>query len=323
MTTNNMINNIAVVTSGTLVRSGGIQTVTRTLFENVMSIFYLDKEGEEKIKAKVEKCEKILFSGFDSQFVDLANWAKSVGKKIAVFWHFSFASEVDPDVGEAWKSLLPLLCNHKIDLFITCKAGQQQIIEKLFGVMSCLILNNSMDTSYENEPKEGIGIYSGSGNYWVKNIRPNVYASLITDKRIDIIPYDDTIREMVKALGKEERVTGEYRLEHSMFLKRMAGCELVTYVTFAEGAPILPLEALNNGVICITGDNHGYFCEDSILHELLVCTRPDDPIAIYDCITRALKHKDEILFRYRRWKDCYDRKQKDNFRNIIKVLEMM
>lgn len=322
-TNNKMLSNIAVITSGSFAKSGGIQTVTRTLFEGVMPILYLDKEGEENIKNKVKECDSILFSGFDSQTVELTEWAKEKGKKVAVFWHFACASEVDTDLGAAWQSLLSLLCRGKVDLFVTCKYGQSEIIEKLFGVKTFLILNNSLVESYRDEPKNGIGIFSGSSDYWVKNLRPNLYASLMTEKQVDIVPYEDSIRDMVRIMGMENRVTGESRLEHSLFLKRMASCELVTYVTFAEGAPILPLEALNNGVICLTGDNHHYFADDQRLRDFLVCTRPDDPYAIYKAIERALANRDEILARYYSWKLRYDEAQKQNFNLFIEVLKNM
>ena len=48
-------NNIAVITSGSLAKSGGIQTVTRTLFEGVMPILYLDKEGG----VDIDDCEAV------------------------------------------------------------------------------------------------------------------------------------------------------------------------------------------------------------------------------------------------------------------------
>ena len=217
MTNNNMLNNIAVITSGSLAKSGGIQTVTRTLFESVMPILYLDNEGEDNVKTKLKDSNSILFSGFDDQFVNLANWAKEEGKKVAVFWHFACASEVDPDLGAAWRSLLPLLCGGKIDLFVTCKYGQTEIVEKLFGVKTFLILNNSLVDSYKDETKNGIGIFSGSSDYWVKNLRPNLYAALMTEKNVDIVPYEDSIRNMVKTMGMENRVTGESRLEQRVF----------------------------------------------------------------------------------------------------------
>jgi hypothetical protein len=106
-------------------------------------------------------------------------------------------------------------------------------------------------------------------------------------------------------------------------MKRMASRELVTYCTFTEGAPILPLEALNNGVICLTGNNHHYFEGDERLKELLIVHRPDDPETIYNAIENALNHKEEILERYNVWKSKYDDEQKKNFEQLLNCLSSL
>ena len=288
-----------------------------------MPILYLDKENPQNIILKLDNYHNILFSGFDSQFSELANWANKTHKKVIVFWHFSVSMEVDTDLGRAWNSLLPLLYNKQVDLFITCKYGLAEIIEKIFNVKSFFILNNSFSCSYQSEPKNGIGLFSGSGNYWVKNFKPNFYAALLTDKKIDIVPYNDNIHSILKAIGMENRVTGTGMLNHEAFLRRLSSSELVSYVTFSERSPILPLEALNNGVICLTGNNHHYFRTEPRLSELLICNRPDDPLSIYNCITTALDNKEEILELYKKWKNNYNSQQEENFQRLIHILESL
>lgn len=314
------MNNIAVVTSRNLAKSGGIQTVTQTLFKEEYPIFFL----EDTRYSEIQNFEKIIFSGFDASFIETARKLKKEDKKIAIFWHFGLASQVDKDIGDSWKAVLSLQKEHVFDLFITCKYGLAPVIEKIFRIPTFFILNNAIEDKFKLLPKEGIGIYSGSSDYWVKNIRSNLYAALMTGKHVDVLPYEDSIKSVVKDLNMMKMVTGtKERLAHSDFLKRMASRELVTYVTFAEGAPILPLEALNNGVICITGDNHHYFQSDQRLHDLLVCTRPDDPEAIFETIQNALESKNEILFRYTIWKAEYDQEQKKNFAKFRKVIQRL
>lgn len=308
---------IAVITSKNLAKSGGIQSVTQTLFHDIFPIFFY----ENGIDDQIFDFRTIVFSGFDHNFVDLARSLKDHHINIAVFWHFSCASEVDPDVGESWRSVVPLLVDRTVDLFITCKAGFDNVVSNLFGIPTFFILNNAVDTSFRTLPKHGLGIYSGSSDYWVKNLRPNLYATLMTGLPVDILPYDDTIRSVVEMLGKTSYVTGiTDRLDHSAFLKRMSSCELVSYVTFTEGAPILPLEALNNGVICLTGYNHHYFQSDSRLSSLLMVNRPDDPVTISQAILKALDNKKEILERYQIWKAHYDVEQRTNFDMLLQQL---
>ena len=315
-------NNIAIVSSRTLAKSGGIQTVTRTLFEGVFPMYFLGED--EDLEKKLEEHTTIVFSGFDETFVELNRTLRKKGKKIAIFWHFSAASEVDVDLGKAWRALVQMQKEGNFDLFITCKCGLDYTAAKLFKLPTFMIMNNAMENHYRDLSKEGIGIYSGSSDYWVKNLRPNLYAALMTGMHVDLTPYDDTIRSVVNDLGMGTLVTGTSgKLDHDDFLKRMASRELVSYVTFVEGAPILPLEALNNGVVCLTGDNHHYFREDKRLHDLLVVTRPDDPKAIYDAILKGIECKKEILDRYCNWKKGYDKRQQENFEQLFECLNAL
>lgn len=315
----NIENVVAVVTSRKLIKSGGIQTVTQTLFKGVCPIFFL--EEEENIKEVLSGFKTILFSGFDKTFVDLVENMKSDGKKIAVFWHFASASEVDDGLGRAWRSLLPLLAEKKVDLFVTCKKGMDALATKLFKLPTFFIMNNSFDgLEHKSIQKEGVGLYSGSSDYWVKNLRPNLYGALMTGMHVDICPYEESLMETVSVLNMDNMVTGASRLCHEEFLKRMASREIVSYVTFSEGAPILPFECFNMGVVCVTSDNHHYYDDDSILKELVTCRRPDDAEAIYNAIVRAHENKAEILERHDAWKARYDATQRKNFEQFVKTL---
>lgn len=316
----------AIVTSSKLAKSGGIQTITQTLFKDTFPIFFLEKE--ENLENRLKEYDVVLFSGFDKNFIELATELRANMTKVVVFWHFSTACEVDTDIGEAWRALLITLSNQGIDLFITCKPGVDKVISNLFGISTFFIMNNALDSSYASEPKEGIGIYSGSSDYWVKNIRPNLYGALMTGDLVDILPYDDTLKSIVEMVGATNRVTGtKERLAHNEFLKRMSSRQLVTYATFTEGAPILPLEALNNGTICLTGNNHHYFeghpGDDGRLKEFLTVYRPDDPATICNAIQRAMANREYILSEYRKWKAWYDERQKENFNQLIELLNFL
>lgn len=55
----------------------------------------------------------------------------------------------------------------------------------------------------------------------------------------------------------------------------MAQNDVNLYVTFTECSPVVPLESLEMGVPCITGNNHHYF-KDSKLYDYLVVKSEDD-----------------------------------------------
>lgn len=313
------ISDIAVVTSSALVKNAGITTITQSFFGNLFPIFDLASTSFD-IK-ELDNFKTVLFSGFDHTFVSLTRHLKSIGKKIAVFWHFSNACEVDSDIGNSWRALLPFFSDKSINLFLTCKKGLDKTISQLFNVNSFFVMNNSMEANFRNLPKSGLGIFSGSSNYWAKNIYSNLYACLLTNRSIDVLPYDDTLKSIVQTSGKDYLVTGTTeKLEYYSFLERLSRCELISYISFTEGAPLIPLEALNNGVICLSGNNHHYFENDPWLHSFLVISRMDDSLFIYHSIERALQYKREILQHYTAWKEHYDILQCSNFNHMISLL---
>lgn len=313
-----MKNNICVVSHHGLPKSAGIQTVTRTLFENHFPIFYLDKEPN----LSLDNFDLIIMSGFDKEFIPLTEKLHAAGKKIAVFWHYSAAHEVDSEISECWLALLNMVQNGLVDMFINCKKDLHQMVESLFCIPAFFIMNNAMETQYCDIEKNGIGIYSGSSDYWAKNLRPCLYGAALSGKPIDVLPYDESLQKIVEQIGISNRVTGiSEPLKHDDFLKRMSSCEAVCYVTFTEAAPILPLEALNNDVICLVGNNHPYFKEDPVLKDYLTVLEPDNPVEINRKMQIALKHREEILMRYRNWKASYDIRQAENFQIFLRKLD--
>lgn len=315
---------VQVLTSKNLAKSGGIQTVTKTLFENVFPIYYAEDHTQDAILTNFEKGDIALFSGFSQELKVLAKSLKEKGVKIAVFWHFSTSSSVDEDIRIDWEALQDILKTKEVDLFISCKPNLPIVIELLYGVKGFFIMNNSFASQKVTTPKKGIGIYSGSSDYWAKNMQTNVMAALLTGEDVDILPLDATISQLVETCHAQDRVSGiASGLPHDEFMERMASRELVTYCTFVEGAPILPLEALNSGTLCLTGNNHHYWEDDPVLRKHLVVNDVEDPKAIYDAITRAIQNKKIILFKYNLWKKRYDREQDKNFAELLQVLQSL
>ena len=270
--------------------------------------------------ADFSKGDVALFSGFSQELKVLAKSLKEKDVKIVVFWHFSTSSSIDEDIRHDWEALQEMLKTKDVDLFISCKPNLPAIIERLYGVKGFFIMNNSL-ASQEVDHKDGVGIYSGSSDYWAKNMWTNVIAALLTGENTDILPLNQTIMDLVRTCHAEDRVTGVASgLPHDEFIKRMASRIIVLYCTFVEGAPILPLESLNSGTLCLTGNNHHYWHEDPILRDYLVVNDVEDPKAIADAAVKAIDNKEEILQRYKLWKVDYDKRQAKNFDALLQVL---
>ena len=92
------------------------------------------------------------------------------------------------------------------------------------------------------------------------------------------LSYEDMI--MFKNYNLDKFVTGYGRRDahnFALIIDAINYCDrldelerdVVLYVTFSECAPMLPIESLDAGTICIMGHNHHYF-KDSKLHDYLV-----------------------------------------------------
>ena len=166
-------------------------------------------------------------------------------------------------------------------------------------------------------PKLKIGIYS-SGNRWVKNVYNQLSAiSLFKDAEVDCIPITSKISTISRLY--EINLSGEdHGIPKEELYKRMAANDINVYVTFTECAPLIPLESLELGTICITGDNHHYF-EGSELEKYLVVSKEDDIMAIYEKMKYALENREKILDLYKEWKKDYAKKAKESVENFLKI----
>ena len=115
----------------------------------------------------------------------------------------------------------------------------------------------------------------------------------------------------------EIEYTGEEgNLKRDELLRRIANNDINLYVTFTECAPLIPLESLEVGVPCITGDNHHYF-EGTELEKYLVVTKEDNIIEIKNKIVYALENKAKILELYKKWKLDYVKKAKKSIEDFL------
>lgn len=313
-----------IITSRKFYRGGGIPVSTENLFKDEFKILYkkkvndengvdpsVDALSDEEIIAACEDYPEVLFSGYDVLEEKMLRTLKDQGKKIFLFWHFAPAVLTGEKIHiKNWISLTELAKEKYIDLLLTCKAGLDEMWRRIPVFRDIPILrlrNNVMDSSYKDIPKNKIaGVYSGSGDFWVKNSITNVSALAMHDVNmpVDITPLNETLKYYAESLGL--KVTGVNTLPHDEFLKRMAACEFVMYVTMTEACPMLPLEAMMNGVLCLTGNNHDLFNSSSFLTNNLVVNRPDDPMAIWRQLESALKNKNDIFAEFEKCKEDWN-----------------
>lgn len=256
---------------------------------------------------------QVVFSAMCLGWKELAYYLKKKNPniKIKVFWHGSISQVSEPYGWQRNLELIDMCKDGTISVFGTCKESLVKFYENL-GIKTKLIKNNvilSKKIKHEIPNNIVIGIYASSKDSWLKNIFTQIAAvSLIKDATIDVIPMDHEIVSFAKSLGL--KVTGaDKAIPREELLKRMSKNTMNLYVTFSECAPMLPIESLEVGTICLTGNNHHYF-KDTSLEKYLVVNNEESPLAIAEKIKLCMKNEKEILKEYKTWK-------KENDKNSI------
>ena len=167
------------------------------------------------------------------------------------------------------------------------------------------VKNISSNVEKIKSDKIVVGLYS-AGSRWEKNTFNQLSAiSLIPNAIVDIAPESKLTTNFCNLMNIEIKEKNLKYMPRQKLLDRMAKNDVNMYVTFTECSPVLPLESLELGVPCVTGNNHHYF-KGSKLYDYLVVKSEDDINEIANKANEAVKNKDEIISLYKEWKKDYD-----------------
>lgn len=313
----------------------GVTSATKELFKNLLPLeeVFLNKNVDKISNMIIETgVSQVIFSAFDYGWDKIAIKLKSLKPdiKIKSFWHGSHSQVIEKI---NWETNVMIINLHKqgvIDVMGTCKESLVNLY-KSQGYKTAF-LNNTvvLDEEIKNKIKEEkdkninkensilkLGLYS-AGTDWRKNTYNQVMAaSLFDNATLQIIPLRYELEEL--AYKNDLKLIGEYsHLKREDLLVEMSKNDITLYVTFSECAPMLPIESLEVGTICITGNNHHYF-NGSKLYDYLVVEREDDVMAIYNKINYALENKEEIFRLYKDWKKENDEKTRKSVKEFLKM----
>ena len=314
----------------------GVTSATKELFDNLVPLqgTYTSEQVDVIAKKVIElNVKQVIFSAFEYGFDDLAIKIKQFNKdiKIKLFWHSSH-SQINGQLVDVmnWKTNLKVIKLHKqgiIDVFGTCKESLVEFY-KSQGYKTAFIQNTvRFKQDLKNEilkcekisgnKKIKIGLYA-AGMDWRKNMFNQIAgASLINNCVVDSVPLNFEGQVFASKIGLD--MTGlNQGVKREELLKRMASNTINLYVTFSECAPMLPIESMECGTICLTGDNHHYF-KNTELEKYLVVSREDDVLAIAHKIEFALSNKDKIFELYNVWKKEYDETSKKSVQAFLNM----
>lgn len=311
----------------------GVTSATKELFKNLLPLeeVFLDKNvnliSDMILKSKVKQ---VIFSAFDYGWDKIAIRLKKLNPEIKIksFWHGSHSQVIEKI---NWETNVMIINLHKqgiIDVMGTCKESLVNFYKsqgyKTAFLNNTVVLNDEMKKRIENKKKNiqntdklKLGLYS-AGTDWRKNTYNQVMAaSLFKNATLEVIPLRYELQKI--AYKNDLNIIGsDSHLKREDLLLEMAKNDITLYVTFSECAPMLPIESLEVGTICITGNNHHYF-DNTKLYDYLVVEREDDVMAIYEKINYALEHKDEIFKLYKELKKSNDERTKKSVEEFLNM----
>lgn len=305
----------------------GTSIATKELFECALPLEELAEEKTIEFMAEriVSKGYKlVIFSAFALgwQKLMMAIHDKNPEIVIKVIWHGSNCMNIEAYDWEVFQHMFSLLSKGCIKSIGFVKKSMYEFYKKkgynVEFVMNTLTIDK---TKYpvavrSDEGIGRIGVYA-SGDRWVKNFYNQLCAaSLLENIKVECTPlstktllFADIIHLDVEGEGKP--------MPREELLKRMAGNVLNLYVTFTECAPLIPLESLELGVPCLTGNNHHYW-EGTELAEYLIVDQADDVNKIHEKMEKCIANRDKILELYRLWKQKYDVEAKESVREFLR-----
>ena len=306
----------------------GVTSATKELFENLVDCgeLYRKKDIKRIRKAILQRnVKQIIFSSFAIGWKDLVIDIKKHQKnmKMKTFWHGSHSQILD---AYGWNRNIEIIDLHTkgyIDIMGTCKKSLMNFY-KSQGYKAYFITNKvsnippKLHIIKKDKKETRIGIYAAKCDDWRKNMYSQMGAvSLLENAVIDMVPLNEQAMEFANYYGI--KIKGiEKPISREELMKRMSGNDVNLYVTFSECAPMLPLESMELGVPCITGNNHHYFKERDI-EKYIVVNNESDVEEIKEKIIKCVENKEEIIKKYKKFSQENLKESRKNVKEFLNL----
>ena len=307
----------------------GVKNATKYTFgDEILEVReqYTDKEAKMIAQAITDAGKKlVIFNAFANGWEKIILALKEIDPKIKVklLIHGSNALLSEPYDWNVNNIMFDLYGKEKVDEIGFVKKSLYEFYKakgyRVSFLMNDVIIENKEQYMPISKSRDyiKIGLYA-YGDRWVKKTYNQISAgSLIKNVKLDCVPINEKISTLARRY--DVNLTGVNKnIPQEEIYKRMADNDINVYVTFTECAPLIPLESLELGTVCITGDNHHYFTGTE-LEKYLVVNKEDDIMEIYNKINYALDNRKKILELYKDWKKRYSEMAKESIKKFLEI----
>lgn len=295
----------------------GVMNSTKIMFSNLVALpelLNIKQINSLAVKIVQKNFKQIFFAGFTYGWNELIQQVKFLNNDIIikVIWHGSHSMLVERDEEYFLNNLLQLHDKEKIDAIAFAKESMAEFYKlkgyNAFFLPNIINLNKEefiiRNNIEDNIEKIKIGLYA-AGDRWEKNTFNQLSAaSMVKNHILDVLPKTSLVEEFIRINNIRTTDFREIYVSRNELLNRMSNNDINLYVTFTECSPLIPLESLELGVPCITGNNHHYF-KGTKLSDYLVVKSEDNIDEIKEKIDNAILNKAEIIKLYKEWKNGY------------------
>lgn len=303
----------------------GVRSVTEAQNPNVLYIPEITKQAHLEKAIKIVEArmpEHLIVNGFFKGWDNFLTVIKNMHKNLNIYYvqHGSFYQMKEINYLPGVMSCIMNLQKKKIiDRIGFAKQGMSDVFNKL-GIDAHLVMNRLPSIKKRNYKswRNNKNIFIPATNHPRKNMYTQVMAALMVEDvdEIHIVgKLDQDFMKNIKLNGK--KVFQYVYLDRDTVHQYINQSAIVLYVTISECAPVVPLECLVAGTICLSGANHGLYLDNRYLNNALVVSEEDDSLAIYRAIKNAIANYDKIIRKMEEFVPKYKSSAQDTINEFL------
>lgn len=238
------------------------------------------------------KFDQIIYNGYNDYFSIISKEVLKLNPKmrIGVIYHGFFGELTgNPIQLKITNAMIHEIKAKRIHKMGFLKQGNSEVFEKIFDVPSFLLLNKNPNPIANIETRKSIGVLTN------QSFRKNTATQVVAALSLDGYNVDVFNTEEYDGFDLHQRLVKHQHVEHSEFLKILAGTTINSHVTFSEasGGQVFT-ESLALGVPCLTSLTHGYLNDSEELKQALVVDRFDDAWAIAQKMEEVIANRNHL-----------------------------